>query len=247
MIGVGMLTSIGEGIGGYLWSDKTQMSLGTSYTINVMGEFGIGIGLGIGHFSGIFDDMNNRKLAASLLLGSGDGIYSGILLSKYSNYTRGDALMLQGSGLLGAYIALAGAVVADPINSKVYSSTATIGAIGGIVVGNIFARKNDFSNSQGAIICLSEIAGGLLGLGTGYIFASNSNDLEKVLMTTSAIGALAGYVYMIDFFSKKNKIDNENYSFHFNINPQALVSFSKINKQNANQYNMPIVRAVLTF
>ena len=87
VLGLGMLTSVAEGIGGYVWADRTQMTDGTASTIGAMGDFGIGIGLGTAHITGLFDDYNVRKLSASILLGSAAGIASGVLLAKNQSYT----------------------------------------------------------------------------------------------------------------------------------------------------------------
>lgn len=246
LFGLGMLTSIGEGLGGYAWADKTNMTAGTASTIGAMGDFGIGIGLGTAHITGLLNNVNNRKLSASILLGSAAGIASGVLLAKNQSYTKGDALVLRGAGFLGAYVPLAAMVIAEPSNEKAYTVAATFGSVAGIAMGHILTKENDFTTGQGILICLGEVAGGLIGLGTGYLITPDARELEKVLVTTSALGAIGGFALITSIYTKKAKAEDKSYSFNLNLNPYGLLGLATGNKQQYKS-QVPIFSARLRF
>ncbi len=247
VLGTGMLISLAEGIGGYIWADRTQMTDGTASAIGAAGDFGMGVGLGTAHFTGLLDDLNARRITASMLAGSAAGIGAGVSLAKNQSYTRGDAVVLRGAGILGAYVTLVPVLIANPENAKTYSGAATLGSIGGIAIGHRLAKGNNFTTEQGIQICLAEVAGGLVGLGTGYLFSHDTDESYKFLAVTSALGAVGGFALMASIYSKKEQVENKAYSVDFNINPYGILGLSKDNMQKINQMSLPAFSARIRF
>ncbi|MBT3209591.1 MAG: hypothetical protein HN704_06490 [Bacteroidetes bacterium] len=247
VLAMGMLASLAEGIGGYVWADRTKMTAGSASAIGVMGDFGIVIGLGTAHITGFFDDFNVSKLSASILLGSAAGITSGVLLAGNQSYTKGDAYVLRSAGTLGAYVSLTAAIIAEPNNEKSYTAALTFGSIGGIAIGHALTKGHDFTTGQGVLISLSELAGGLIGLGTGYLISSDSDDSYKLFITTSALGAVGGFALMTNYYSKKAHVETKDFALNFNINPHGLLGLAKGNKYNINKMPMPVFSAILSF
>ena len=246
-LGMGILAGIAEGIAGYKWSDRMQMTEGKASLISAMGDFGLGIGAGTAHFTGLLNDDNSRILSSSLLFGSAAGIASGVMLSKSHFYTQGDAFVLRDAGVLGAYVAFAGAVVADPSDDKVYSAMATLGSIGGIAIGHKLAKENDFTTGQGIFVGLSELAGGLIGLGTGYLLSPGSEGDEKLIVTTSALGAIGGFALMTNRYSKKVRVKDKAYSLNVNLNPFGIMELAKGNVNSTHKIQAPVFSASLRF
>ncbi|MDP4267335.1 MAG: hypothetical protein Q8880_07870 [Bacteroidota bacterium] len=246
-LGFGMAASIAEGFAGYAWAQNSKMSAGTASTIGVTGDFGLGIGAGLAHVSGLLNDYSDGKLFTSMLLGTAAGIATGSVISKNNIYTKGDAYVLRSAGLLGAYVSLTTFIIAEPNDPKFYSGGATLGALGGLLLGHYMAKENDFTTGQGVLISLSEIAGGLIGLGTGYLISGNPEESNgKLIFGSSALGAIAGFALMSSFYSIRNKkAEEKKTSFNFNINPQVLFGYLPGNRS----YNMqiPVFSASLRF
>ncbi len=246
--GMGILFSIAEGLGGYYWADRTRMSAGRASAIGALGDFGIAVGMGTAHFTGwLEDDRTDQRLPASLFLGSVAGIASGAMVSRNNDYSRGDAIMLRGAGVLGAAIPAAVAYMTEPDNKKVYTAVSTIGLMGGIYVGHILAKKNEFTTSQGVMIGLSEAAGSLIGLGTGYLFSSDSDNEDKVIIGSSAFGALAGFAIMTANYARKGRITEKNHAFNLDINPNGLLGLVRANKQSPVRGSVSLFNASLRF
>jgi hypothetical protein len=228
VVGAGMLMSIAEGIGGYLWASREQMTAGTSVLIGAAGDFGAGIGVGTAHFTGLLDrHETTRALSGSTLLGAGVGIVSGIFMSRQGTYSRGDAYMQYGAGLLGAYLPFATVIIAGSDNEKAYSSSLVFGSLAGIAGGHYLARQQNYSAGQGVLIGLGEIAGGLIGAGTGYLIAGGSPNMEKTVLGSSAIGAISGFTFMAyRYANKKKQAQKSAYSFDFNIQPTGFLQLT---------------------
>jgi hypothetical protein len=249
VLGLGAATSIAGGIIGYNIAKKNKIDDGQAMTIGAYGDFGMGIGLGTAHLLGLLDGDNpGTGIALSTLAGAAGGLYLGNYLSKKQYYTSGDAMMLYNAGLLGAYIPLSLVAISEPENAKWVSVAGTLGAIGGIYLGDKIAKKYDFSFRQGIFISLSEAAGGLIGMGLGYIFSNNNSVLGgKTALVLSGIGALAGFALTTYSYSKDVNQEDKNLSFKMNINPLGLLSMSGNNSSLTKGYPIPLLTGTLRF
>lgn len=223
-VATGMLTSVAETVYGFKRAITSRMTAGTAETIGTCGDFGIGLGAGMAHLAGFFNDDNSQAAAGTLLLGTGIGFASGHWLARQQDYTRGDAFVLSASGLLGAYFPLFLVDMIKPDNEKAYTLASVIGGVTGLGMGNLLVQGRDFSTAQGNYIRLSEIAGGLLGLGLAYLISSEENDNSTLYLTSSAAGATTGFWLMYRANARKAFVSRKGFSMNLQVMPQALVT-----------------------
>ncbi|MDP4278766.1 MAG: hypothetical protein Q8914_14165, partial [Bacteroidota bacterium] len=157
-----LLGSLSEGIAGYLIADKGDFSAGRSAAIGTYSDFGMGIGM---LTYGLLGLEKEKGFDAFALVGAASGLVIGHNLSKTTNYTWGDAFMLNGAGILGGYIPVSLMTLFPDAKEKAYFLVAELGTAGGLYAGDVLAQKFDFTTKEGIFIDLSESAGGLVGSG----------------------------------------------------------------------------------
>jgi len=211
--GAGLIGGVAEGIAYFAAANAGRMTAGTAELVGVGGDVGLGLGLGAAHLAGFFDDdpfyccRTYTAAAATALLSTAGGLGVGSALSRTEPYTRGDAFLLRNAGLLGAHVGLA---LADALNpngdrDKLYSALAMTGGTAGLIAGRQLVHGRDFTTAQGTFTTLGQIAGGLAGLGVGYLVSSENGDNSTVLLAASAIGAGVGYRLMYHSFARRAK------------------------------------------
>ncbi len=246
---LGMAGSITEGILGYHWAKKHNFSEGRSMAIGTFGDFGMGIALGTGHFLGMYQgNATNNMLALSILTGAGGGLYAGYRLTEKEMYTVGDAVALQGAGLLGAYLPASLLYLAGVEEPKLYSLTATLGGLGGLYFGDWLGRKQDFSTRQGTFISLSLMSGTFIGMGLGYLIDSidktDFNQKGKSIVLLTGLGGAAGYLLAIRSYSKDINKEDKNLSFNLRLNPLGLLNTAS---GNAANMHLPVLMGSIRF
>lgn len=224
VIGLGILTGLTEGVYGFRYATSAKMTAGTAETIGTLGDFGIGLGFGMAHLAGFFNTEKSQAISGTILLGSTIGLWSGKMLAQHQPFTRGDASILNGTGLLGAYLPLALVDAIDPDNEKAYTAAAVLGGITGLGLGNALVRGRDFSTAQGNYVRLSELAGGLLGLGLAYLVSSDENDNSTFYLASSAAGATAGFWLMYRANARKTLVSPKGVSMNFQLQPVGIAS-----------------------
>ncbi|MBI4429856.1 MAG: hypothetical protein HY562_12145 [Ignavibacteriales bacterium] len=218
----GMLGSIGESIAGF--SVASKMPTGKASTIAVCGDFGTGLALGMSGLFDFFDGGQERALAATVLLGSAGGIIGGDFLTNDQTYTRGDAFVLEGAGLLGAYIPIAALDLFGVEEGKMYIATSMAGNIAGVAVAHrLLLRGKDFATGQGILIQLGTFGGALTGAGLAYLFSPSRGD-ATLFLTSSAIGGLAGFAITYGLFSGQAKKSEAGSSWNLKLFPAGLLT-----------------------
>lgn len=245
---LGLSASITEGVVGYHWARKEKMSRGDALTIGLYGDFGMGIFAASSYTFGLLDDDGIRRLSASTLLGAAAGLTLGNYMQNRYSYTVGDIYMQRSLGFLGAYVPVAIALIAETEDAKVVTGLAAAGSIGGLALGHHIAENNDYTASQGRLIALGQIAGGLLGLGTGYLISSDNSDSYKVLLTGSVIGSIGGFALMNKVFTnRKVKGKDKKQAFNFSLNPQGFIGLSQKEYLSDPRMAAPMVYASVRF
>ena len=220
----GMLGSIGESIAGF--SAGSSMSAGKASALGVYGDFGLGLALGTCSLLEFFDDGQERAVAATVLVGSAGGLIAGDLLTNRQPYTRGDAFILEGAGLLGAYLPIAALDLFDVEAGKTYTAVSMAGSVAGLALAHqSLVRGKDFSTGEGILVQLGTVGGALVGAGIAYLLSSDRGD-ETLFLTSSAIGALGGFAYTYGQFSRKAEIREAGSSWNFNVFPAGLLTSS---------------------
>jgi hypothetical protein len=227
IVGFGMLGSLSEAMTFFSLADRSNMSAGTAEVIGIGGDFGIGWGLGAAHLADFFDQDRERSIAGSLLLGSAAGLVGGKMLANRQPYTRGDAYVLRGVGILGAYIPLAVVDMAEPDDGKAYTAASMLGSVIGLGLGHRLVRGKDFTTGQGTLINLSELAGGLVGLGVAYLVSSDADDDNSALyLTSSALGATGGFLLLYRSFARRAEAYEKSSSWNIQFAPEGLLALA---------------------
>ena len=219
-----ILTSITGSIVGYQLASRTHMNSGTAEAVSVGGDLGMGIGLGSAYLSNLIDD-HPRGAGVSVLAGSGLGCLAGAFLASKENYTRGDAYVLSGATVLGAYVPLVFADFADPDNNDAYISVSMLGGTAGFLLGHLLVNDREFGTGEGNLIRLGGLAGGLIGLGCAYLFSSEQDDNTRLYLSASAIGATTGFGLLYKSYSPKNRHVAES-SWNINLRPETLITLA---------------------
>jgi len=224
-IAFGMVGSIVEGVLGFRAATRTNMSAGTAEVIGVGGDFGIGWGLGTAHLAGFFQEDSRRPAMGSILAGSGVGLLAGRILASREHYTRGDADVLRAAGILGAYAPLAIIDIIGTENEKSYTTASMIGSVLGLAMGHDLVGGKDFSDGDGILITLSEVAGGLAGLGFAYLFSSDGDNSE-LFLTLSSLGAGGGFWLSYRSLAQGARTLERGSSWNINVAPEGLVALA---------------------
>lgn len=226
-LGFGLAGSIGETMLGYQWAKKHKFSEGQAFVTGIYSDFGMAVALGATHALGLYEnnDYEANVAALSTLAGAAGGFWLGNRLAKKDYYTSGDGIVLGGAAFLGAYLPISLVSVAEPEDARFYTLAGTLGAVGGLMIGDKIVKKHDFSVRQGVYIYLSELAGGLVGMGVGYALGSATDNVSTMTVLTG-LGALAGYSFMTRNFMKDINKEDSNLSFNLSLNPLGLLSMT---------------------
>ncbi len=222
-LAMGTTASIIEGIVGFKYAGRNNLTLGSAGVIGLLGDYGIGMGLGMAHIMDFYQPYH-RGLDFCVLLGSGAGLFAGKLLSEKQPYTYGDMLVLNSAGLLGTSIPIALLVIADAEEDKAYSTAAMLGAMAGLYFGDKMVTGKNFSSGQGFLVMLSEFSGALTGAGIARLISNDEEGDEKIYAAFSTIGGALGYSAMYRAFRNNVSVSNEDVSFDFGFNPVGMLS-----------------------
>ncbi len=222
IFGLGILTSIGEGIAGFKLAEQWDYSTGSASMFQMWGDVGSISGLLFSDLFGFYENQGEKDVLSTVLLSSFAGLGVGKYLTDRGSYTVGDALFYRSSLLLGGALAPLLVYYFEPHESEFYSSAALLGGLGGAFLANNLLEDIDFTTGQGLIIATGEIAGCLLGLGIGYLLTPEI-ETGKFLMTTGAIGAISGYALTYKAFKHKALKLNPDIDVDVSLNPAGFL------------------------
>ena len=233
--GVNVATSIIEGVTGCVVAHKTKMSSGTADIIGACGDFGSWLGWGTAFLADYTFDDHPKEKSGLVLLGQALGIAAGKLWSEKQDFTRGDATIVYGSGVLGGFLGGGIAQALDRDNADLTVGSAMVGSVLGLVAGGAMTKGRDFTTGQAALIALSETACGLLGLGISYL----TTDNWGVYTLGTALGAGLGFGLAYKAFEGKVKV-GELGRLSVNVN---LLMLSNINtcELSSDKGGLPII------
>jgi hypothetical protein len=198
--------------------------------------------------------VNDRSLqSAAILAGSTLGLAGGYLLGRTGEWTRGDAMVFRNLVAMGSLAGLAGGdlvqqprllteqIPGGPVYSyyedgfsRVHSAGSLLGGAAGITVGRLLLKDRNFTTGQGTLLTLAPLAGGLIGLGIGYLATPEKqydfvpgqayrdpNDHSELYLTLSTLGAVAGFAAMYPPLARQAYAARPAGRFEFSINPLA--------------------------
>ncbi len=184
------VTSMAEGVIGYAIADRTRMTAGHAEMIGAGGDAGILIGTAA---IGVTQAKGNGG-AGLVLAGGGLGLASGHRLAADGRFTTGDAYLFRGAGTLGALLGVTVFSALDPNRNegRIGSACAMAGGIAGLAYGTHLARKTSLTGSEGVMMNVGMLGGGLLGVGI-MVLANPSDDSGLPYLLAASAGATAGF------------------------------------------------------
>ncbi|MCD4817347.1 MAG: hypothetical protein K8S23_01500 [Candidatus Cloacimonetes bacterium] len=213
--------SIGEIFLGFHYATLNDLHPGTVEMLGFGSDLGLVWGGGIAH---LFDFDHISPISLSILGGSVSGLFLGKYMSQKQYYTQGDAYVVRGSTFLGGYIPISIINMISPKDERVYTASAILGTIAGLNLGTKIVKDKNFSTGEGVLINLGEFVGCALGFGFAYIVSPNDEISSSLLLTSSAIGATAGFGLMYRYYANNSSSKENKSSFGINFNPNALIS-----------------------
>jgi hypothetical protein len=258
---ISAVMGMGEGLGLMALANKYDLSVSNVSMIATGGVWGAGWGAATGSLFLSQNDDNDaeiRKTNIPALIGSGAGMYLGHkVFQKMPNMTNGDILVTNAYTILGGVASATIVDLAVDFNNdndvKFLMGSMTAATIGGMAYGLYRTSDYDYTTSEGAYIGLSEIAGGLLGIGIGYLVMADNFESETALVSAT-VGATAGLLLVDSYIRKRSlKVNTSIGNFDFGFNPIGIANAFDEDKtvknleyyqRSANNY---IIRAAMTF
>lgn len=246
-VALGALESAGFAYYGYRWANETNMHIGKALSLGAYGDLGALLGIATSHGVGAFQLKEEHALAWGAFVGAATGIVAGNFLTNKAFYSAGDAYMLKASAVLGAGVPFTAMLLFEADNERWYSSAAALGGVGGLAFGHYLAKRVNYSPEQGIYICLSEIGGGLVGLGTGYLLFSGFNNSFKPIAVSTLLGGAFGFASMAAFFDERNAKKEKKSAFDFNVNLNGFLSVMRDPVGFNELRSVPLFSASLKF
>jgi hypothetical protein len=255
-----MAFGLTESIGMMKLAEKYDLSVPNVSMIASGSVWGAGYGLTLGALT-VNDDTEypkgENRTSIMGLLGSGAGMYAGHkIYQKMPPMTNGDVLVMNAYGVMGAtYAGMAADLAFDDFDSKevkIMLSGMTAVSAAGLAYGLHRTKDYNYSTSEGAFIGLSEIAGGLLGIGVAYLISNEGLESETALVSAS-LGGSAGLFFMDNFLRNRNlNVNTSIGNVDFGFNPAGVANaFDKSEKTledyQRNTNNSHILSAKITF
>jgi hypothetical protein len=124
------------------------------------------------------------------VLGMVGGGIGGALVSDHLRLTWGDVHAIETAAILGTYVGATVATLAAFSDSQGYVGLATLGGVGGAVLGGLLIAGKDLHAWQGILL---QVATALFGFfGGGLTFVLGADD-PRVFTTAGALTAAAGF------------------------------------------------------
>ena len=150
---------------------------------------------GVAGTLGLFDnDTDGRAVSASLVTGAVLGYPLGLAYTRRASYTvtAGDVSLINLGGLLGA--AAAGTTIASSadLDGHVVGGVLTAGWLtGSVIAERTLVRRVDHTESEGSLVWLGALAGGLIG---GAIPVLAESDDAAFITGAVSIGGILGTI-----------------------------------------------------
>lgn len=220
LIAGALFGSVAEGVGGYFWARRAQMSAGTASTIALGGDLGLLWGLGLAQIA-TPDDFDERTVGAIVLPLGLAGLAAGQHLAAARDYTWGDAEVMYTGSALGAFTAWMALVAGDVDNESAYSVAGIAGSAAGAYITDALVSGAEFSIGQSSLNRLGTVAGALAG---GSIGALAENKTLGAM--GAAVGALGGFAITYSTLSPdaRGQSGEQSSAWKLHFSPGALLA-----------------------
>ncbi len=239
-LGVGVLASIGEGLGGLYYARKHQFNRAHMRTIGSMGTWGLGYGLGI---PAMAESDEPAAYAASSIAVSAIGIFAGDRLARKFKPADGDVTVINAMGIIGGAVPLTliSTIFDESGSPALYVGGAILGSLSGLTLGFRKTSKINYSRSDGNLIILGEVAGGLIGAGVATLLQTDGTSGAWFICA----GLVGGFLISDSMVLKRKRESNTTgMNLSFDFNPMAFQNILEI-KSFAIQPGKPVLNADL--
>jgi hypothetical protein len=178
----------------------------------------------------VFDFYSRRELNAAFgttMATSFLGMTAGKFFGDTRSYSLGDAIVFRSTVALSALPLITLVDYFNPEDETAYTVAGLAGIAAGGYLGWKATQNRDFTTSDGVFVALGELAGGLLGLGIGYLIAPDFES--EILLTSATLGALGGYGLMYTGLKKNALVLNNRMNLDMHLNPMGLL-MNKLNQ-----------------
>lgn len=221
LFGMGMVGSIGGGIAGYNLADRWAYDGGSTSIFQMWGDLGTISGLLLADVLGFYDRRELNATFGTAMFTSLLGMAGGKAFGDSRNYTLGDAIVYRSTVALSALPLVTIVDYFNPDDGTTYTVAGLAGIAAGGYLGWKATQNRDFSTSDGVFVALGELAGGLLGLGIGYLVAPDFES--EILLTSATLGALGGYGLMYSNLNKNALVLKNRIDLDMHLNPMGLL------------------------
>ncbi len=221
LFGMGMVGSITGGIAGFKLADRWGYDGGSTSIFQMWGDLGTISGLLMADVFDFYDRPEWDAAFGTTILTSFLGMAGGKFFGDTRDYTLGDAIVYRSTVAMATLPLITIVDYFNPDDQTAYTAAGLAGIAAGGYLGWRATRDLDFETSDGVFVALGELAGGLLGLGLGYLIAPDFES--EILLTSATLGAVGGYGLMYSAM-KKNAIRlRSDLDIDFRLNPMGLL------------------------
>jgi hypothetical protein len=186
-----LVASLLETAGGYVLASQTDMDAGKAHAIHTGALLGAGTLAGL---SFVLAGEDIEDAAVPLWLGVagivGGGI-GGAVLADHLQLTWGDVHAIEVAATVGAYLGAVVAIDAELAgNVRAFSALATLGGVGGAVLGGLLVSGKDLHAWQGLVLHAATALAGSAGAGAAFVLGA---DDARVIATVGLLTAAAGF------------------------------------------------------
>ena len=214
LIGAGLAGSLAGGIAGYVAAGRADYPQGSADAMGMLGDVGIGVGLLTGYLLGGFDrdpaTFADRRIGwLGGLTGAALGLFAGNRLAALERTTRGDVGVFRASTLIGASAGFTTVFASDDDPggfTKGQAAGLLAGTGAGLVAARLLTRGRDFTSSQGTLVSVGSLGGGLLGAGLAYLATDEDSDNDLVVIGGTA-GAIVGFAVLYATFNDEARAE----------------------------------------
>ena len=216
-----LLWSVAGGVGG--WHLGEGMSLGRAERIAAWSDISLVAGSILTPVRFHEDQIGGKELAQVVLPAHAAGLAYATLTSDNDDFTRGDAYASRAFGWVGL-VTVPGLIVAGDVqaaeDNRGFLVATALTTLGGQLVGDRLVRDRHLSTTQGALVDASVRAGGLVGMGTGYLLTESGRAVAAFGLL-GAYGGLLGSWIVLDQVRKWAPSATAG-DFRLQLNPLAL-------------------------
>ena len=217
VLGASAVVSVGEGIAGLNYARKHNLNRAHMRTMGSMGTWGLAYGFGI---PAIWESEEDLEYAGSSLAVSALGIVLGDHYAKKFKPADGDVTVINGMGVLGGAVAttLVYTFAGEDGSPAAYVGGIILGSLTGLSMGFAKTSKVNYTRTDGNLIILGEVAGGLIGGGLAAIVEAEPTAAFWMI----SAGLFGGFLISDSMVLKRKRDTNiTGMNLSFDINPVA--------------------------